>query len=134
MTRSRLCSTILATALAALALTANAGADTAPTTSASTTSGYQVSLTGPASAVVGQPATYSATCGGGYACPSGEFRAFGSVINRLGEGFGRGATGSTTFRAPGTYSIRYRVGQSCPGSPRRSCPIDVWITTAVTAS
>jgi hypothetical protein len=131
MTR-RLRSTILATAISALALTASAGADTAPTTSASTSSGYQVTLTGPASARVGQPTSYSATCGGGYACPSGEFRAYGSVINRLGEGMGRGATGTYTFRAPGSYSIRYRVGASCPGSPRQSCPIDVFITTSVT--
>lgn len=134
MTRSRLCSTILATALSALAITATAGADTAPTTSVSTTSGYQVTLTGPASAVVGQPATYTATCGGGYPCSYGEFRVFGGVINSLGEGMGRGATASYTFRAPGAYSIRYLVAAACAGSPRRSCPIAVWITTSVSAA
>jgi hypothetical protein len=115
-------------AVAVLGFAAGASADTA-----STTSGYQVSLTGPATTQVGVPTTYSATCGGGYACPYGEFRAFGSILNRLGEGFGRGAVGTYTFRAPGTYQIRYRVGASCPGSPRLACPIDVWLYTVVTA-
>ena len=133
MTRSRLCIAAVATALSLFAFTAGAGADTAPLTSASTTSGYQVTLTGPSTATVGVPTTYTATCGGGYACPYGEFRTFGGVVNRLGEGFGRGATGAYTFRAAGFYSIRYRVGASCPGSPRLSCPIDVWLTTNVTA-
>lgn len=128
MTRYRLSIAMFATALSAFAITASAGADTAPTTSA-TNSG--VTLTGPAPSRVGQPTTYSATCGGGAPCPYGEFRAFGGVINRLGEGFGRGATGTYTFRAPGVYSIRYRVGASCPGSPRMACPIDVWIQTYV---
>jgi hypothetical protein len=133
MSRSGLRFAILAAAISTLALAPSAGADAVPTISAGTTSGYQVTVTAPVSAKVGQPAGYTATCGGGYACPYGEFRAFGGVINRLGEGFGRGATGAYSFRAPGTYSIRYRVGASCVGSPRLACPIDVWITTVVTA-
>lgn len=119
---------VVAAAVAVLVFATGASADTA-----STTSGYQVSLSGPATAQVGVPTTYSATCGGGYACPYGEFRAFGSILNRLGEGFGTGALRAYTFRAPGTYQIRYRVGASCPGSPRLACPIDVWLYTVVTA-
>jgi hypothetical protein len=128
MKASKLVVLVAAAALAVLGFATGASADTA-----STTSGYQVALTGPSSARVGQPTTYSATCGGGYACPYGEFRAFGGTINRLGEGFGTGAVRAYTFRAPGTYSIRYRVGASCPGSPRLACPIDVWLYTVVTA-
>lgn len=97
--------------------------------------GYQVTLSGPATAMVGVPAMYTATCGPigwyGSPCPYGEFRAFGGVINRLGEGFGRGATGVYSFRAAGFYSVRYRVGASCLGSPRLACPIDVWLYTVV---
>jgi|GEM_PF-3606190 len=133
MTRFGFCITAIATAVFAFAITATAGADVVPTTSASTPSGYQVTLTGPVSAVVGQPTTYTATCGGGYACPYGAFRAFGGVINRLGEGFGVGATGTYTFRAPGNYAVRYRMGASCPGSPRTACPISVFVYTTVTA-
>ena len=81
MTRRGLCTTMLATALSALAMTASAGAGTDPTTTA-TNKG--VTLTGPTSSRVGQPTTYTATCGGGAPCPYGEFRAFGGVINRLG--------------------------------------------------
>lgn len=98
--------------------------------------GYQVTLTGPDAGMVGAPATYAATCGPigwyGSPCPYGEFRAFGGPINRLGEGFGTGATGRYVFRAAGYYQIRYRVGASCPGSPRLACPIDVWLSTTVT--
>lgn len=106
----------------------------AATSTVTTSSGYSVSIEGPASATVGVPATYTAVCGSGRAvsaCQYGEFRAFGGPINRLGEGFGRGATGTYAFRAPGFYSIRYRVGASCPGSPRLACPIDVWLYTTV---
>jgi hypothetical protein len=132
MTRSRLCATILATALSAIAITASANADTTTTTSTVTKDGYTVTLTGPNSSRVGQPTTYSATCGGA-PCLYGEFRIFGGVTNRLGEGFGTGATRTTTFRAAGVYQIRYRVGRSCVGSPNRACPIDVWLSTSVTA-
>lgn len=97
--------------------------------------GYQVTLSGPDAAAVGVPATYTATCGPigwyGSPCPYGEFRAFGGPINRLGEGFGTGATGHYTFRAAGSYQVRYRVGASCIGSPRQQCPIDVFGFTAV---
>lgn len=99
--------------------------------------GYQVTLTGPDSATVGVSTGYTATCGPigwyGSPCPYGEFRAFGGVINRLGEGFGRGASGSYVFRAAGGYSVRYRVPASCIGSPRLACPIDVWVYTVATA-
>lgn len=120
---------LAALVVAALVLAAPAAAETV-----STMSGYQVSMTGPSSATVGVPTTYTATCGGGFPCPYGEFRAFGGVINRLGEGFGRGAIGTYTFRAAGAYQIRYRVGASCPGSPRLACPIDLWLSTAVTVA
>lgn len=95
-----------------------------------------VMLAGPASAHVGEPAMFTAACGtvaDFAACPLGEFRAFGGRINRLGEGFGTGFIGYYTFRAPGVYSVRYRVGAHCIGSPRLSCPIDAWISTTVTA-
>ena len=111
----------------------------APTLATATTTrgdGYIVSLTGPTTATVGAPTTYTATCGpAGQTgpCPYGEFRAFGGVINRLGEGFGRGASGFYVFRAAGSYSVRYRVGASCIGSPNRACPIDVFLSTRVTA-
>jgi hypothetical protein len=121
------------TALTALALAAPAAADTATTTRSD---GYTVTLTGPTQGVVGQPSTYTATCGlAGQTgpCPYGEFRMFGGPINRLGEGFGRGATGVYVFRAAGSYWVRYRVGASCIGSPRLACPIDVWLYTVVTA-
>jgi hypothetical protein len=131
MSRPVIRCTVLAAALGAFALAGTAGADPAATTSATTASGYEVTLTGPATARVGEPAAYTATCGGGYPCPYGEFRAFGGVINRLGEGFGRGAAGSYTFRSAGVHSMRYRVGAACPGSPRMACPIDVWISTYV---
>jgi hypothetical protein len=156
MTRLGLRFALLAAAVAAFSLTPVAGADDpaptepAPTldpapaeapapeppalTSATTDSGYEVTLTGPVNAVVGTPTSYTATCGGGYACPYGEFRAYGEIINHLGEGFGRGATGTITFRAPGFYSLRYRVGAACQGSPRLACPIDVWINAYVEAA
>jgi hypothetical protein len=141
MNRAGLRFAVLATAVAAFSLTPIAGADdpvAAPEppalTSATTDSGYEVTLTGPVTAVVGEPAVYTATCGGGFPCPYGEFRTFGGITNRLGEGFGLGDTGTETFRAPGLYSIRYRVGAACPGSPRRACPIDVWINTQVEAA
>lgn len=111
-------------------------APTLATATVTRSDGYTVSLTGPVKATVGVPATYTATCGpAGQTgpCPYGEFRAFGGVINRLGEGFGRGATGTYSFRATGTYSIRYRVGAACLGSPNQACPIDVWLTTTVGA-
>jgi hypothetical protein len=125
---------ILLTAVALLAVgAAPAVADTATVT---TSTGYQVTLTGPTTATVGVPTTYTATCGPigwyGSPCPYGEFRAYGGPINRLGEGFGTGATGRIVFRAPGYYQIRYRVGASCPGSPRLACPIDVWLSTTAT--
>ena len=107
----------------------------AATSSVTTSSGYTVSITGPASGRVGVPATYTATCGPAgavAACPWGEFRAFGGPLNRLGEGFGRGAIGVYTPRAPGFYAMRYRVGAACVGSPRLACPIDVWLNTSVT--
>lgn len=34
---------------------------------------------------------------------------------------------------PGLYSVRYRVGASCLGSPRLACPIDAWLYVAVKA-
>lgn len=113
-------------------LASTAAANTATVTRSD---GYQVTLTGPATAKVGAPTTYTATCGPigwyGSPCPYGEFRTFGGPLNRLGEGFGTGASGSYSFRAIGSYQIRYRVGASCPGSPRLACPIDVWVYTTV---
>jgi hypothetical protein len=108
----------------------------AATSTATRSDGYSVTLTGPGTGTVGVASSYSATCGYPGAtgpCPYGEFRAFGGPINRLGEGFGRGALGTYTFRAAGSYQIRYRVGAGCIGSPRRACPIDVWVYTGVTA-
>ena len=93
--------------------------------------GYRVTLTGPDSARVGVPASYTASCGpAGFVgpCSFGEFRAFGGIINRLGEGFGRGAMGNWTPRAAGTYSIRYRLGMTCG---RSACPIDVFLSVSV---
>lgn len=116
-------------ALAALSLAAPATAS-AFTSSVTTSTGYTVTLSGPDTAAVGVPATYTATCGGA-PCPYGNFRMFGGYINRLGEGFGVGATGRYTFRAPGFFTARYMVGASCPGSPNRACPIYVYGSTAV---
>jgi hypothetical protein len=134
MNRYRITVILALTTITALWVVGAAFADTATTTRSD---GYQVSLTGPTTAVVGAQTAYTATCGPvgwyGSPCPYGEFRAFGGVINRLGEGFGRGAMGSYVFRAPGYYSVLYRVGASCPGSPRLACPIDVWLYVAVTA-
>jgi hypothetical protein len=133
MTRHRLAIVLALTMILGLWAIGTAFADTATTTRAD---GYQVSLTGPATATVGVPATFTATCGPigwyGSPCPYGEFRAFGGPINRLGEGFGTGAMRAYTFRAPATYQIRYRVGASCPGSPRLACPIDTWLYVVVT--
>lgn len=109
-------------------------APTLATATVTRSDGYTVSLTGPVTATVGVPTKYTATCGpAGQTgpCPYGEFRAYGGPINRLGEGFGRGASGSYVFRAAGGYSIRYRVNASCVGSPRLACPIDVWLLTVV---
>lgn len=118
-------------ALAALAFAA-------PAAHAATTTvdygGYEVSVTGPATGTVGAPSSYTATCGligQQFRCPYGEFRMFGGAINRLGEGFGTGSRGEYTFRGFGFYQMRYRVGASCIGSPRRACPIDVWLSTSV---
>jgi hypothetical protein len=133
MNRYRITVILALTTITALWMVGAAFADTATTTRSD---GYTVTLTGPTTATVGVPATFTATCGPtGQAgpCPYGEFRAFGGVINRLGEGFGRGAMGSYVFRAPGYYSVRYRVGASCPGSPRLACPIDAWLSVSVTA-
>jgi hypothetical protein len=120
--------------LAAIALFAPATA-AASTSTTTRSDGYQVTLTGPDTGLVGVASTFTATCGPigwyGSPCPYGEFRAFGGPINRLGEGFGTGPMGTYTFRAPGTYQIRYRVGASCPGSPRTACPIDLWLYTVV---
>jgi hypothetical protein len=125
---------ILTVAIAAVALAPTTAA-VASTSTVTRSDGYQVTLTGPDTATVGVPTTYTATCGPigwyGSPCPYGEFRAFGGYINRLGEGFGTGASGSYTYRAPGTFQVRYRVGASCPGSPRLACPIDVWVYTVV---
>lgn len=104
-------------------------APTLTTATVTRSDGYTVTLTGPTTARVGVATTYTATCG--VPCGLGEFRAFGGVTNRLGEGFGRGASGSYVFRAAGAYSVRYRVGAACVGSPRLACPIDVWVTTVV---
>lgn len=101
----------------------------AATSTVTTSSGYRVTISGPASATVGAPVAYTATCGGA-PCSFGEFRAFGGPINRLGEGFGRGPLGSYSFRAPGLYSMRYRVGMTCG---RQACPVDVFLTTSVAA-
>lgn len=132
MNRYRLTLTAFLAAICCLYGTGVALADTATVTRSD---GYTVTLTGPTTARVGKPVTYTATCGPvgwtGFACPYGEFRAFGGVINRLGEGFGRGASGVYTFRAAGFYSVRYRVGASCPGSPRLACPIDAWLYVTV---
>jgi hypothetical protein len=121
---------------AAFVVAVGAAPAVADTATVTTSTGYQVTLTGPSTATVGQPTTYTATCGPigwyGSPCPYGEFRAYGGPINRLGEGFGTGATGRYVFRAAGYYQIRYRVGASCPGSPRLACPIDVWLNTTAT--
>lgn len=113
--------------IATLAAPAVAAADTASVTRSD---GYTVTLTGPTTGHVGAASAYSATCGG-IPCAYGEFRMFGGPINRLGEGFGRGATGFYTFRAAGFYSVRYRVGAQCIGSPNRACPIDVFLGVSV---
>lgn len=120
----------LAAVLASLVLAAPAAASTSTVTRSD---GYRVTLTGPDTATVGTPATYTAKCGPvgyyDYACPYGSFRAYGGTINSLGEGFGTGPMGTYSFRTAGTYQIRYRVGASCIGSPRLACPIDVWVYT-----
>lgn len=99
----------------------------APGAFGATATNQGVTLSGPDTAHVGTPAVYTSNS------PYGEFRAFGGPLNRLGEGFGRGLQASYTFRAPGVYQIRLRVGASCPGSPRLACPIDVFVSTSVTA-
>ena len=122
---------VLTALVCAAALAAPAAADAATVTRSD---GYSVTLNGPPTAIVGQPTSFTATCGpAGQVgpCPYGEFRAFGGTINRLGEGFGRGASAFYTFRAVGYYSIRYRVGASCIGSPRLACPIDVFLGVSV---
>ena len=116
-------------ALTLIACEWGAGTALASTQVVTRSDGYRVTLTGPDRARVGVPAVYTATCGGA-PCSFGEFRAFGGVTNRLGEGFGRGAFGNWTPRAPGLYSIRYRLGMTCG---RSACPIDVWLTTSVGA-
>ena len=120
-------------ALALIACEWGAGTALASTQVVTRSDGYRVTLTGPDRARVGVPTAYTATCGpAGFvtACQFGEFRAFGGPINRLGEGFGRGASGFWTPRTPGLYSIRYRLGMTCG---RSACPIDVWLTTSVGA-
>lgn len=106
----------------------------ASTSTVTRSDGYTVSITGSSTGAVGMPSTYTAVCGmkdQTGPCPYGEFRMYGGTINRLGEGFGRGATGTYTFRAFGWYQVRYRVGAGCIGSPRTACPIDVFLTTVV---
>ena len=115
-------------ALAILVFAAVASADTASTTYG----GNTVTLSGPVAAHVGVPTAYTATCYGA-PCAYGEFRTFGGPLNRLGEGFGTGAARSYTFRTPGFYQIRYRLGAQCIGSPRLACPIDVFLYVSVTA-
>lgn len=115
------------------ALAAPAAADAA-TSTVTRSDGYTVSVTGPTTGTVGASSAYTAVCG--YParigpCQYGEFRMFGGSINRLGEGFGRGATGFYQFRAAGYYSVRYRVGAACIGSPRNACPIDVFLNGIV---
>lgn len=126
----------LTAALAAICCLLTTSVALAGTATVTRSDGYQVTLNGPTAATAGMSATYTATCGPigwyGSPCPYGEFRAFGGVINRLGEGFGTGPVRAYTYRAPGFYQVRYRVGASCPGSPRLACPIDVWLYVAVT--
>ena len=133
MSRVR-CMTVVA--LTVIACLWAAGVAFAQTTTVTRADGYTVTLTGPATGKVGQASAFTATCGyPGFvgACPYGEFRMFGAGVNRLGEGFGRGASGSYVFRTAGAYSIRYRVPAGCVGSPRLACPIDVWLSTTVGA-
>lgn len=125
------------TAVLCIATLAVPAVASAATSTVTRSDGYTVTMTGPTTGKVGTASGYTATCGYPSSmgpCPYGDFRMFGGTINRLGEGFGQGAMGFYTFRAPGFYSARYRLGANCIGSTRQACPIDVFINgIAVTA-
>lgn len=105
--------------LAILAILAILGLAAPASAATSTVNG--VTLSCPDIGHVGQPLT----CTG--SSPYGAFRMYGGPINRLGEGFGTGTSGTYTPRAPGYYTARYSVGAACVGSPNRACPIYVYV-------